>query len=70
MLGLIFIKLSYLKMREKHSISTPALKKSSFGVSGWLSWFERSTLDFSSDHNLRVMGWSPTLGFVLSVEST
>ena len=34
---------------------------------GWFSWL-CPTLDFSSDHDLRVVGSSPLLGSVLGVE--
>ena len=40
------------------------------GVRGGLETqlIERLTLDFSSGHDLRIMGWSSTLGPVLSTE--
>ena len=38
-------------------------------VFGWLSLVKRLTFDFSSGHDLRVLGSSPMLGSPLSGES-
>ena len=45
------------------------MKMPIIGAPGWLSLFSTETLDFSSGHDLRVMGSSPGSGSVPSVES-
>ena len=50
--------------------STFFLLKSGFRDSWVAQLFEYLTLDFSSGHDPRVVGWSPASNSVLSVEPT
>ena len=62
------VKLELHYKMKQNILATQKFKMSLSSCLGGSVGFEHMTLDFSLDHDPRVMGLSPTLGSVLSME--